>query len=189
MKPNATRLKEILTSDKNIGYFALLRLDWNATRYLTSMPHDITWNGNVYVSDTTIMEFQSPRYSDVVDREAYTLTLSGMDGQIHNEVTTGIIHRPVDIRLGFTLDGEPQLGLNDTMHVYSGTVANAKYVADAADEKMIWEIECSAPLSNLDAISTIFTTKDSIKNLFPGDTCFDGIQENNQKSTVAWGKT
>lgn len=189
MKPNATRLDEILKSGQEIGYFALVRLDWNATRYLTSMPHDITWNGNTYLSDAVIMEFQSPRYSEVVDREAYVLTLNGMDTQIHNEVTTGIVHRPVDIRLGFTLDGVPQLGLNDTMHVYSGSVASAKYVVDAADEKMIWEIECTAPLSNLDALSTIFTTKDSMQNLFPGDTCFDKIQENNQKSSVAWGKT
>lgn len=186
MKPNSTRLQEILESDQALGYFALLRLDWNSTRFLTSLSHDTTWNGNVYQSDPTIMQFESPRYSSTVDREAYKLTLSGMDQGIHDEVATGIIHRGVNIRLGFMINGVPQLGSNDTLHVYTGTVANARFVADG--EQMTWEIECSAPLSNLDSTSALYTTKDSMQNIFPGDTCFDRIQEGSKKASVAWGK-
>ena len=185
MHKNATRLKEILSND-TIGYFGLVKLDWNATKYITSLPHDVTWNGNTYLSDPTIMEVEAPRYNDVTDREAFMLRLNGMDDTIKNEVETGIIHRGVDIRLGFTIGGVPQLGLNDTLHVYSGHVANVKFAT--TDGNMIWEIECSAPLSNLDAISTIYTTKDSMKNIDATDTCFDKIQEGNESKKVAWGK-
>lgn len=186
MKDNANILKNFLETDQELGYFALVKLEWNATRYITSLPHAVTWNGNEYTSDPLIMQFDSPRYTEVVDREAYTLTINGMDESIKNEINTGILHRPVSIFLGFTINGVPQLGLNDLLHVYTGTVANPKYVVD--DDQMLFEIECSAPLSNLDAVSTLYTTKDAMRQIDPTDTCFDKILENNTPSSVAWGK-
>ncbi|WP_157888295.1 hypothetical protein [Neptunicoccus sediminis] len=184
---NHTRIKEILTTTGELSYFALLTLEWNATRYLTSLARDVEWNGNSYLSDTTMMQFESPNSTSVVDREAYTLSLNGMDETLTNEIKAGVIHKPVEMRLAFSIDGVPQLGLDDTLLVYRGAVAEPKFVTD--DGKLIWDIECTAPLSNLDARSTIFTTKNAMQNLFPTDTCFNQIQKNNEKSSVAWGKT
>ncbi len=186
MKSNGATLTNILKTDQELGNFALVKLEWNAIHYLTSLPYGVTWNGNYYKSDETIMDVEGPRYSTTIDREAYALFLNGQDELLHSEVAAGIIHKPVEIRLGFTLDGVPLLGLDETLHVYSGTVASPKFAAK--DEEMIWRIECSAPLSNLDARSTLFTTKDAMENLHPGDTCFDKIQENSDATSVAWGK-
>lgn len=187
MKENATRLNQILSTNEEFGYFGLLRLDWNATHFYTSLAYNVTFKGNEYISDPTIMELQSPNYSEVTDRELYTFNLNGANESLLNEVRTGILHRPVQIHLGFTVSGEPQLGNDDTLLIYKGEVANPRYYAK--DGQQLLSIECSAPLSNLDETGGIFTTKDFMKNIDPTDTCFDYIVEGSSKKTnIKWGK-
>ncbi len=187
MHYNYVRLKEILNTNKEFGFFALIQLDWAATHFFTSHPHDLTWNGNAYIADSTILEIENPRYSEVVDREAYTISLSAMNTNLMNEVKSGIVHRPVTVKLGFTLDGEPQLGNNDLFNIYTGRVANSKFVTE--NEQQILNIECSAPLSNLDETSGILTTKSFMQSQIDAtDTTFDYLHEDSKTSTKGWGR-
>lgn len=184
MKDNASNLLSILASD-NVGYFLLVKLDWNSTYYYTTLPYNVAYDGNTYLSGTEVVEFQAPRYSTTVDRESYTIIFSGIDATLESEMTAGIVNRPVEIRVGFTVDGVPQLDPEDTIHSYSGFVATPKLEISDGTKRFI--IECSSPLASLDAKAQLYTTRDMQQNIDPTDTCFDQIFDGSESYSLTWG--
>jgi hypothetical protein len=186
MKRNSTAILEALNSEE-VGFFFLVRLDFNQTHFYTTLPYEFSWNGNIYNSEENLIGFEAPRATTVVDRQTYKMTFSGIDPVMIAEVENGIINRPVSIKMGFVVDGVPQTGLDDMIHVYSGTVANNQ--KDISDGQQNLAIECSAPLSNLDAKSTLFTTRDGMKSLDQTDTSFDQIFEGSTEYDLNWGKS
>ncbi|QCO57438.1 hypothetical protein EOK75_17135 (plasmid) [Pseudorhodobacter turbinis] len=186
MKTNSTELLATLTQD-NVGFFFIVHFQFNANYYFTTLPYDLNWNGNLYRSEDTIIEFEAPRATTVVDRQTYRLRLSGLDPVMSAEIENGIIHLPVTIQMGFTINEVPLTGIADMNHVYSGTVSNAK--KEITDSSQIFSIECSAPLSSLDAKSTLFTTRDGIRSFSAIDTCFDQVLEGGGSFDVNWGKS
>jgi len=186
MKSNFSEILAALNTDE-VGVFFLVHLQFSNDYFLTTLPYSVTWNGNLYETEANLLNFESPRATTVVDRQAYKLRLSGLDPDIQAEVEAGIIHRPVSIRMGFIVGGTPNTGLADLMHVYSGTVANVKKVI--TEQEQAFAVECSAPLSDLDAKSTLFTTRDGIKQFDPTDTCFDQIAEGSAEFSLNWGKS
>lgn len=185
MKENFSSILAALNSDQ-LGVFFLVQLDWNSQYRYTTLPYDVVWNGNTYQSEENIISFESPRATNVVDRQAYKLQLSGIDPDMMAEINSGVNNMPVSIKLGFTDEGVPGLGLLDIMHVYSGTVANVK--KSILDSEQIFTIECSAPLSSLDAKSTLFTTRDAMRSFDPLDTSFDQIATDATEMELLWGK-
>lgn len=185
MKSNSADILAALNNE-NVGIFFLVHLEWANDHFLTTLPYEITWNGNIYKSETNILSFESPRSTTVVDRQAYKVRLSGLDPDIQAEVEASIIHKPVRIKLGFLQDGIPNLGLDKLMHVYSGTVANVKKTINQGEQAFV--VECSAPLSDLDAKSTLFTTKDGIRQFDASDTSFDQVAEGSSEYSLNWGK-
>jgi hypothetical protein len=185
MKSNHSTLSAIIQSE-NLDYFILSEFNFGSSYYYTSLPFDVNWNGNTYSADNGLMGFEPPRYSTTVDREAYKITLDAIDQTLVNEVEAGIVHKPVTVRIGFMVNGVPQLGINDTIHSYSGTVSAPSIEINDDEKKLI--LECSAPLSDLDATSTLYTTKDGISNIDPTDTSFDQILEGSDEIKLKWGK-
>ncbi|MFN3895746.1 MAG: hypothetical protein ACK4KU_14550, partial [Acinetobacter sp.] len=88
--------------------------------------------------------------------------------------------------MGFVLNGVAQTALTDMVHVYSGTVANNKQNISGGEQSL--NIECSAPLSSLDAKSTLFTTRDALKAFDETDTAFDQIFEGSTEIALKWGQ-
>jgi len=185
MKSNATEILSILDND-NIGFFTLVELNWNSDYFYTDHPSNIIWNGNTYYTDSPIVSMDPIRYSNVVDREAFKFHLSGLDATINSELDSGVVHSPVKLRMLFTVDGTPQLGLSDTLLFYDGLVSKVDHQIGANDK--INTIECTAPLADLDATSTMFTTKDGMKVLDATDTSFDTIFEGSEETSLKWGK-
>lgn len=186
MKSNYVNMLAAL-AEEELGFFFIVQLDFNSNYFYTTLPYDVVWNGNTYRSETNILSFESPRATTVVDRQTYKLRLSGLDPVMIAEVESGIIHMPVSIRMGFIIDGVAQLGIDELMYVYSGTVANIK--KEVSDGTQSINIECSAPLSSLDAKSTLFTTRDGLRVFSATDTSFNQIFEGSAEFSLNWGKT
>lgn len=185
MKTNSTRLLEILNSEK-LGFFSLVEFKWNSNHYYTDLGYDVTWGGSSYLSNNPIVGFDTPRYSNVVDRELFQMQVSGLDSRMIDEVNAGISGLPVTIRIVYTIDGVPQLGVNDTLLLYDGLVSKTSTSID--DEGKVIVVECTAPLSSLDERGTLYTTKDGMKSYDPSDTCFDTVSDNSEPVNVRWGK-
>lgn len=185
MKGNSANLLNILNND-NIGFFTIMELNWGANYYFTDFGSDIVWNGNTYRSDNPIVGSDSIRYSNVVDRELFKFQLSGLNNSINNEIQAGVVHKPVKMRMVFVVNGVPKLGLNETLFFYDGLVSRTDQ--KISDEEKISIIECTAPLSDLDATGTLFTTKDGIKRFDSTDTSFDSIFEGSEETSLKWGK-
>lgn len=185
MKGNYAELLPLLEED-HFGYFVLIELNWNQNHFYTDLGRDITWNGQLYSSDCPVIALDTVRYSNIVDREAYRLSLSGLDPFINAELEAGIVHKAVKIRMVMVVDDQPMLGPRETIMIYDGLVSSTDHKINL-DEK-INTIECTAPLSDLDATGTMFTTRDGMKPYDPTDTSFDKIFEGSGTSNIKWGK-
>jgi len=185
MKTNAATLLSILEQDK-VGFFTLIKLGWNSDYYFTDLGRDVVFEGQTWLKNNPIIGVGAPSYSTTIDREKFDLALSGLDASMQNEVDTGVVHMPVDVYLMFTVDDAPQLSTNQAMHYYSGKVLSTKTVLDEGTKQI--NVELSAPLSDLDAKSTLYTTKDGISSFDSTDTCFDNVAKGAEEFSLKWGK-
>jgi hypothetical protein len=133
-----------------------------------------------------IVSLEPLKYSSVVDREAFNIQVSAIDPAMRTEFDFGIINRGVKLRTVFTSYGTPQLGLSQTLLLYEGTVSKVSEVINS--ETRIFNIECTAPLSNLDATGTFYTTRDGMRVFNNNDTSFDTIFEGSEAVSLKWGK-
>jgi hypothetical protein len=186
MKSNSQELLSIL-SNPSIGFFTLVELNWHNNYYFTDLGRDITWNGNTYRADNPMVGVDTVRYSNVVDRELFKFSLSGLDPMMNAELNAGIVHKPVKVRMLFTIDDVPQTGINQTMLVYDGLVSKTDHKISMEDK--LNQIECTAPLSDLDATGTLYTTRDGMKLFDPEDTSFDTVFEGREETSLKWGKS
>lgn len=185
MRANANAILTILENPR-VGFFSLVKFDWNNTHYFTDFGQNIDWNGNTYLKDNPIVSSDQLRYSNVVDREVFKFTLSGLDPSMAGELAQGIVHMPVTARMIFTVNDVPQTALNQTILLYDGLVSGTSITSNQ-EEKLI-TVECTAPLSDLDATGTMFTTKDGMKPFDPTDTSLDNIFEGSEETSLKWGK-
>jgi hypothetical protein len=186
MKTNANELISLLDGT-DLGFFALVEFNWNQNYYYTDLGRDVTWNGNLYLANPMpIVSMEPLKYSSIVDREAFNLQISAIDPAMRAEFDFGIVNRSVKIRTVFTSFGAPQLGLSQTLLLYEGTVSKISEVI--SNETRIFNIECTAPLSNLDATGTLYTTRDGMKVFNANDTSFDTVFEGSEAISLKWGK-
>lgn len=186
MKSNAATLSNILSTQDELGYFLLVQLHLSDTYFYTTLPYEVLYNGNTYLSDACIIKVMPPTNTTIVNRSAYSIQLSGLEQAMINEINGHVINRKIVMRMGFTINGVPRLGLDDTIHVYSGYVAKPQY--EVSGDTATITLELTSPLADLDSVSTLLTTKDSMKNLSPNDTSFDMIYEGSAVTNIKWGK-
>jgi len=185
MKTNAANLSTILGNDQ-LGFFTLIELNWNNQYYFTDYGQTLTFDGNNYLTNTPVVDISIPKYTTTIDRELFSMTLSGLDEDMVDEAETGIISLGVKASMIFTVAGVPQLGNNDVLNFYTGKVFSSKVVL-TNEEKLI-EVECTAPLNDLDSKGTLYTTKDGIKTLDATDTCFNSVTKGSEEINLKWGK-
>lgn len=194
-----------LIFEKNISYFFLVSLDiTSAIQHYTSLPYDITMgDGNTYSSENSVYGVDPPRISDIVDREAYKISLSDPSFLLKYYFEDGIIGRDVSVRIGFinstdsdiqghddtlVYPGEVFKDMNDTILIYAGAVDNHGYTIDIRNSEVIATIEGSSPMADLDLVKTFYTSKNSISQRSSTDTCFDSVHEGSGSIQVRWGK-
>jgi hypothetical protein len=185
MRPNSQNLVSTLLED-NLGVAALVNLDWNQNYYFTDLGRDVTVGGQVYQSSHPLVSIDPLRYNSVVNRELFNFKLSALDADMIAEIAAGITHRPVQISLMFLVTDVAQTDPAELLPLYRGYVSKVEEMINQ-DEK-IFNIECTAPLSDLDAIGTLYTTKSGMEVYSATDTSFDTVNENSQAISLKWGK-
>lgn len=186
MKSNSAELISIL-GNENLGTFILAEFDFSSTVYRASLPTDVVWNGNLYVSESELIDYEAPRYSTTVDTEAYKIRVAAQDNTLSDLISQGVIGRKVRLRLGFTVGGVAQLGNDQTLLAYSGMVKSVSKQVEDEDGKF-WTLECSSPMADLDSKSPFITSRSGMDQRSETDTSFDEIYEGSEEIDLKWGK-
>jgi hypothetical protein len=185
MRPNSENLATVLT-EKNLSVSILVGLEWNQNHYFTDMGRDVYVNSVVYKTNQPIVSFDPLSYSSVVNRELFNFELSALDSDMKTEIGLGITHKPVQINMMFSVNGVAIVDPAFILPLYRGYVSKVEESID--EEQRLFSIQCTAPLSDLDAIGTLYTTNAGMEVYSTTDTSFDTVNDNSRAITLKWGK-
>src|SRR6056300_248200 len=112
-----------LLNQDTVKFFVLIKLSFNTTYYLTSAPFDITFQDNTYSANSGILEYDSPKFSSVVDREAYRIVVTDLFDEMLEEIENNVVGKEIEVKIGFfDNNGEPVLSPAEVLTVYRGYV-------------------------------------------------------------------
>lgn len=173
-------------SQSHVDFFVLIELQFSNTYRFSSLPHDVVYDGNLYVADGGVFEYEPPQNSTVVDREAYKIAISDVSATMKAEIEANVVGKPVTV-YGGVLDsnGDPLLSTDDVFLVYKGKV-DAPSISNDFD-KVLAVFEGTSPMSDLDFVRTLITSKDGMDQFSATDTSFDEIFDD-QEIELKWGK-
>jgi hypothetical protein len=185
MRQFSSAIQTVINSD-NVSFAFLIKLEFNNDYYLTSYQHDLTYDGNTYLASAGLYEFDSPKFSSVVDRESYKVVISEVLDTLIPEFRYNVVGRPISVFVVLLdTNGDPLLGVNDVLSVYSGFV-DKPVITNNFEEKLA-VIEGTSPMADLDMVRSFMTSKAGMDQVSSSDTSFDEIFENKEIS-VKWGK-
>jgi len=181
---------QTLINSGNIEYFFLITLEFtNKTYRLTSYRSNLEFplnSNNIYLADGGLFEIDEPKFSSVVDREAYRIVIAEDLDEMFAEFEVNVVGKPIDVKVGFVdTNGQPLLGIDDVVSVYRGR-ADSPAISNDWEEKLA-VIEGTSPMADLDAVNVRFTSKDGMDQVNTNDTSFDEIY-GNREITLKWGK-
>jgi len=185
MRQFSTAAQTVINSDF-IKFAFLIKLEFNTTYYLTSYHRDLVYAGNTYLASAGLYEFDSPKFSSVVDRESYKVVISEVLDTMIPEFRANVVGKPISVFVSLLdSNGYPLLGTDDVLSVYKGFVDKPAITNDF-DQKLA-VIEGTSPMSDLDMVRSFMTSKAGMDQVSATDTSFDEIFEN-KEITVKWGK-
>jgi len=185
MRQFSAAVQNVINSD-NIRFAFLIKLEFNTTYYLTSFNRDIEYNKNIYLANGGLYEFDSPKFSSVVDRESYKIVISEVLDTLSEQFRANVVGKPISVFVALLdANGEPLLSPNDVLSVYKGYVDSPSITNDF--EQKLAVIEGTSPMSDLDMVRSFMSSKNGMEQVNPDDTSFKEIFEN-KEITVKWGK-
>jgi hypothetical protein len=185
MRSFSTNIQTVLNSDL-IRFVFLIELQFNTTYRYTSHNSDVVYGGNTYIADGGLFEFDSPKFSSVVDREAYKVIIADLVGNMSAEFRYNVIGKPIDVKVALMdINGDLMLSAGDIIDVYSGFVDRPSITNNF--EERLAVIEGTSPMSDLDMVRSFMTSKAGMDQRSASDTSFDEIFDDKQ-ITVKWGK-
>lgn len=187
MRQFSTTVQNIIDSG-DIKYFFLIKLELGvgSNYYLTSLPYDISFEGNIYQGDGGLFEVDEPNFSNILDREAYKIVITDLTDTLKNEFDNNVIGKDITVRLGFLdSNNSPLLSPDDVVFIYKGYVD--KPVVDIDWESKLAVIEGSSPMADLDGTNVLFSSKNGMDQVNTNDTTFDNIYDDGEV-TIKWGK-
>jgi len=186
MRTISSATQAVLDSD-NIKMVFLMKLEFANDYYFTSYHSDVVYDGDTYVADGGMFEFDPPKFSSVVDREAYRIVVADQGGVMAGEFSLNVIGKPVSVKVALLdSNGEPMLNVADVLSIYNGFV-DAPSITNDFEQKLAI-IEGTSPMSDLDMVRSFVTSKAGMDQKSAIDTSFDEIYDN-KNTTVKWGKT
>lgn len=140
----------------HITTFLLVELGWDSgTQYLTSMPHDVVWNGNTYTAAQGIGNIEPTTETDIEAR-GLTFTLSGVpQSAIAAALTTPVQGRTVIVRIAIldngVIRGDPNAwsGRFDVMTIDDST-PNPSIRVTAEHAMLAWQTPSGKLFSHQD---------------------------------------
>jgi hypothetical protein len=177
---------ESILSSGSINFFFLIKLSFNSNYYITSYSNDIVYDGNTYSANGGLFEVDSPKFSSVVDREAYRILVLDNLNAMKTEIDNNVIGKPIEVKLGFIdSNGSPIVNTSDVLSIYKGYVDNP-VISNDWDRKVI-TFEGTSALADLDMVNSFITSRDGMDQKSSTDTSFDQIYESSAIE-VKWGK-
>lgn len=185
MRQFSTAVQTVLDSDL-IEYAFLIKLSFNSNYYLTSNSYDVVYGGNTYLANSGLYEFDSPKFSTVVDRESYKVVISELFNEMMPEFKLNVVGKPIEVYVALRdANGDLLLSTNDVLKVYKGTVDKPSISNDF--EQKLAVLEGTSPMSDLDLVKPFITSKDGMDQKSSTDTSFDEVYDDSE-ITIKWGK-
>jgi hypothetical protein len=197
MRIFSSAVKQILKSDAvEVVYF--VKTMTAVPTYDTTATVDTVYDGNTYLANSGLMLVEPPKLSEVVDRQAYKITYSGIDSAKLSEFENGITGKKVTVYACFVnttgtvvngkLPGELLTSTLDTLLAYEGVVDKPGYTVSPNNGSIVAVLECSSPVANLGMSKGFYTSKESMNRLHPLDTAFDEVAMDSEASAFVWGR-
>jgi len=169
-----------------VNFFILIKLSFTQTYYLSSLPYDVVYDQDTYSANSGILEYDSPKFSSVVDRDSYRIVCTDFLDDFKEEIENNVVGKGIEVRVGFfDTNGEPVLNTSDVLLVYKGFVDSPSIVNDF-DTKIV-TFEGTSPMSDLDVINPFIASKDGIAQRNSNDKSFDKIY-GDSIIKLKWGK-
>lgn len=185
MRQFSAAVQTVLDSDL-IEYAFLIKLSFNSNYYLTSNGYDVVYDGNKYLANSGLYEYDSPKFSTVVDRESYKVVISELFDEMMPEFKLNVVGKSIEVFVALRdANGDLLLSPSDVLKVYKGTVD--KPVISNDFETKLAVLEGTSPMSDLDLVKTFITSKDSMDQKSATDTSFDEVYDGSE-ITIKWGK-
>lgn len=201
MRATSSVVKSLIKAN-NVEHFFLVNI--GDSDYSTSLPYDVTMsNGITYLAENGLVAVDPPRLSQTVDRESYKIQFADPNYLMRSYFEAGATGDKVEVYIGFinntsasingtdgvaVLPMAPFKNTADCLLVYRGTVDNHGYEINLGDNTVIATIEGSSPMSDLDLVRALYTSKDSIRQFDSTDTAYDQIYEGSGEMVTKWGK-
>lgn len=170
-------------------YFFLIKLELGTTTYrFTSYHSDLTITGDgTYTSDGGLFEVESPKFSSILDREAYRVIITDLVDELSNKFKQGVIGEPITVKVGIIdpATNEPLINSDDLIFIYKGYV-DSPSIENSWDSKTA-VIEGTSPMADLDQVNVTMVSKDGMDQLSQSDTSYDNIYDD-QEIQLKWGK-
>lgn len=178
------------------------------TLRFTTTPYDLVVGGVTYLADNQLRSMDQPRLSDAVDRELFKLsfvdhqfTFGPLAAQMLKSrvsVYGGLFNTTGEVLVDSSSQniqpGKPINNLADMFCLYRGFADSVGYTISEEDGA-IFHIDCAAPVANLDALRSFYTTQDSLRQRVSvadwtaaPDTAFDNIAIGGNTKEILWGK-
>lgn len=185
MRQFSSTVESILNSG-SVKFFFLIKLSFNSIYYLTSYSEDIVFEGNTYSANGGLFEVESPKFSSVIDREAYKVVVLDNLNEMKAEITANVVGKPIEVKLGFVdSNGIPITNPSDVISIYRGYV-DSPVINNDWDRKVVI-LEGTSALADLDMVNSFIASRDGMDQKDITDTSFDQIYENSAIE-VKWGK-
>jgi len=185
MRTISSAAQAVLDSD-NVKVAFLMELQFNSTYRFTSYHSDLTYDGNTYLADGGMFEFDPPSFSSTVDRESYRIVIADQADAMAAEFRLNVIGKPISVKVALLgTDDRPMLGTADVLSIYNGFVDSPSLSNDFEQKLAI--IEGTSPMADLDLVRSFITSKAGMDQYSSVDTSFDEIFDN-KFTTVRWGK-
>ena len=185
MRQFSAAVQTVLDSDL-IEYAFLIKLNFNSNYYLTSNGYDVVYDGNTYLANSGLYQFDSPKFSTVVDRESYKVIISELFDEMMPEFKLNVVGKPIEVLVALRdANGDLLLSTGDVLKVYKGTVDKPSISNDFETKLAI--LEGTSPMSDLDLVKVFITSKDGMDQKSATDTSFDEVYDGSE-ITIKWGK-
>jgi len=189
---------QALIDSNELDFFYLIELKLNNTYRFTTANYNMNYNvsagssvyppaaSDIWLSDGGVFSIEPPKINNILDREAYRVTLIDLSDVLLEEFNTNVIGKDITVWLGFhDSNGVALLNGNDIVQVYRGYVDSPSISNDWGTK--VATIEGTSPMSDLDRVNSFITSRDGMDQIDATDTSFDNVFVDTAL-TVKWGK-
>jgi hypothetical protein len=207
MRKISTLVKNALSSGVYSGFLLVDIISQGNPLHFTTLPYDVRVGSQDYSTDNTLSFIDKPALATNTDKELYKITFADPE-LLYASNAHALVNAEVRVRGGLfnmgstdivASDGvaysskRPILSPDDMLIIYAGVVDKTGY--HVSEDGVTFEIECASPMSSLDAVNSLYTTRNSQQQRVPAamwalapDTAFDNVSLGGKSQEFLWGK-